>query len=474
MGNDPDRGETYYERNVGTSSLTNEAQYDTVGSRVKERKVHKILDPKNSNRNCLEEKTPVVVASDFTFSRGKDIEIIDQKLPMLIGQIMIKNYIDKPTISFAGIGDAKYDLAPIQVGDFFHNDKLDQVLSHMWPEKGGGGNGQESYELMAYYYAYHSTLECNKHGKKGYFFFIGDEGFYDKVKAAEVKKIIGDDIPADLDTKQVFADLQEKYEVFFLFPQKSWEERKENIDQEIKKRVEQAGGLHDGVDIRASLIWNNTNDLDIHMETPDGFHIYYGNKNSPCGGSLDVDMNVRGETSKPVENIRWPKGRAKKGKHRVFVRMYGFHQSESKPTPFNVEVEINGQVQRFEKVMPPFKSGPSSDIEILTFDYNPEERLLENKNVYANYDNQLIINQWAQVIPSENILVIENPKAIVDVILGVLALSGGVDIENYIEDMKGRGQEKTRQTEVRNTLDRLATENVAIVETSIGLTTGRL
>jgi len=148
------------------------------------------------------------------------------------------------------------------------------------------------------------------------------------------------------------------------------------IDAEMRRRVEGAGGQYEGVDIRASLLWNNRNDLDLHVMTPGGEHIYYGHKQSKCGGWLDVDMNVGGETTVPVENTRWGRGIAKRGRYSIFVRNYRFHERGKEPTPFRVEVEINGEIYHFADVASPHaETGPASDVQILSFDYVPGQPL---------------------------------------------------------------------------------------------------
>lgn len=147
------------------------------------------------------------------------------------------------------------------------------------------------------------------------------------------------------------------------------------IDAEIKKRVSRAGGQVENVDIRASLMWENRNDLDLHIVDPLGDHIYYsthckrnGHRPSQSGGYLDVDMNVHGDTTKPVENIRWESGDAPMGHYRVFVQNYRFHESSYHETPYFVTVEIFGAVFAFQGVIPQHLYGEGSNQKVFEFD----------------------------------------------------------------------------------------------------------
>ena len=422
------------------------------------REVHPDLNPLGTSRECVQ-ATPIVVAFDVTRSRGNDAKIVYEKMPMLMGQINMRAYVPEPALSFAAIGDATVDQAPLQVGQFEADNRLDAVLEKMWLEEGGGGTGQETYELAAYYYARHTKLHSLASGRKGYLFFVGDEGFYPKVAREHVQRFVGDALPADLDSREVFRELQERFDVFLIYPRATWEERRADIDAEIQRRVVEAGGMHAGVDIRASLLWNNRNDLDLHVETPAGEHIYFGSKRASCGGELDVDRNVRGETTKPVENTRWAKGTAPKGRYRVWVRNYAFHEESHKPTEFRVELEVNGKVQHFSGVVSRHgETGETSDVPAFTFDYDPRERraAADETSRYAGYQDATIKAQWASVLPAENILIIDDPKAIADVILGVLALSGGRDLSEYLDHMTERGQTETRRSQTAEALGALA------------------
>jgi hypothetical protein len=430
--------------------------HDVVTASQKRQTVHPDLNPRNKVVEC-NRTTPIVVAMDVTRSRGDDSKIVYSKLPMFIGQIDMKGYASDPSLSFAAIGDATSgDKAPIQIGAFAHDNTLDDILSKFWLEEGGGGTGQESYELVAYFYARHCQLPTLTGERKGFFFFCGDEGFYPEVDRNQVALWIGEKLKEDIPSQKIFEELQKKFHVFFIYPHKAWEEQKRDIDAEIKARVESAGGRYEGVDVRASLLWHNHNDLDLHLITPSGEEIFFGNKKSCCGGWLDVDMNVHGETEKPVENIRWEKGKAPHGHYTIFVQNFRFHEKARQQTECRVEVEVNGEIRHFDLIISPHgETGPASNVTVFEFDYDPSTQSKET--IYTRYDAAFVQKQWATAIPVENILILEDPKGIIDVALGALCLVEGTrNLEGYIEDMKGRGQMPTRCEQTQKALEALA------------------
>ena len=432
-----------------------------------ERKVHDELDPKNKIRECLDNPdhpnaTPLAILMDITESRGDDVEIMFGKVPRLIGKTYERGLVSDPTISYCFVGDANSDLAPLQVGQFEAGNKLDRVLSELaWLEKGGGGTGQESYQLAAYFYAFKVVADAFKHGRKGYCFITGDEAPYPTVGKAEVERIIGDKVERDIPTTKIFSKLQEKFHTFFIFIEKPWETRQGDVDKEIEQRVKKAGGLYNNVDVRFSLLWHNFNDLDLHVETPKGEHIYYGQKTSHCGGELDVDRNAGGrETRKPVENTRWKKGTAPKGVYRVWVENYAFHEDSIDDTPFKVEICVGGRIQSFEGVCKKHKNHGESRVEVGRFAFDPEkaeQQTSGDADKYAAYRDEVVLAEWSKLLPAENIIIIHDPKGIVDVMLGIMSLKDGTrKLDEFLKELKDDEQTEERIKDMRQALQPLA------------------
>lgn len=384
--------------------------------------VHEQLDPKAGPRE-VNNATPIVVAMDVTRSRGDDTKRLYEQLPKLMDRLDALGVVDGPGISFAAIGDADADKAPLQVGQFEADNRLDNVIRNIWIEEGGGGTGQESYELAALYYAGTDCVAQQSGGAKGFFIFVGDEGFYPVVKGAHRASVLGqpdEDVPAE----QAFRALQEKFHVFLLYPASSMEDRKADIDAEIRKRVLDAGGQYDDVDVRVSLIWDNRNDLDLHVTAPSGERIFFGHKRSACLGELDVDRNVRGETLTPVENIRWKKGTAPVGSYTVVVQNYAFHEPDKAPTPYRVEIEVDGDLLYHEGVMSPgLETRADSDQEVVRFTFDPAPA--GDEATYDAYSDEVVLGQWKRVLPDGHILRLSDAANISATLLGTLALANG-------------------------------------------------
>ncbi len=425
-----------------------------------EKKVHRDLNIHNKVRECRDseehpETTPIVIAMDVTESRGDDTLRIHEQLPSMLGSILVSGIASDPQVMTAGIGDANSDKAPIQVSEFESDERIDRQLEKIWMEKGGGGTGQESYELLAYYLARRTELDCLTRGKKGLVFFTGDESPYDLVSPGFINSYIGGkERSRGVSTQRVFKELQEKYDPFFIFPRTSMADRVQSIDAEIKQRLDLAGGEYRDCYIRATLIWNDFNDLDLHVRTPNGEHIFYGDSKSGCGGFLDVDRNARGrETRKPVENIRWKVGDSKPqpGKYEFWVNNYAYHEDTRGEIPFKVELEVQGRTQTFEGVMP--MRSAKHDIPAFTIDFDPSAPRPDKGDVHEAYTDEVILSNWSALIPAENILRVEDPRNSVEVMLGATALTQGTfDLAGFEQDMKSRRVAKARREDVLSAL----------------------
>lgn len=221
-------GGSYYDREIevvpvapqasSASSTSNSQANSTKADSLFEQnhQLHPTLDPKNRTLKLSSPSlNPIVVAVDVTGSMGIFAKCIWDKLPMFYGQLRSKGYLDDPAISFAGVGDSHTDKAPLQIAEFRQGSALDNEISNLFLEGGGGGQHYESYELAAYFYDKHYTATKDDLSKS-FFFFIGDEGFYAKIKADHVQKIIGDSVSSDIDSAEIFASLRRKFHVFFI------------------------------------------------------------------------------------------------------------------------------------------------------------------------------------------------------------------------------------------------------------------
>lgn len=126
--------------------------------------------------------------------------------------------------------------------------------------------------------------------------------------------------------------------------------------------------------IQVSLNWNAPVDLDLHLETPDGEDIYYGNTAVESGGELDLDSNAG--CSEPLdrvdnENITWGDATPPSGEYVVRVDLWSACDYNS-PIPFVVTVNNGGDVDTFSGTFQPDdedQGGAFDGREITRFDF---------------------------------------------------------------------------------------------------------
>jgi hypothetical protein len=196
--------------------------YSDSGART----VHPSLDPfdvgKRESRDSDEHPRSLAIAVlfDVTGSMGSVPRTLQKKLPRLLGLLKDNRYVADPQIMFGAIGDATCDRAPLQIGQFESDNRMDGDLEHILLEGGGGGQKTESYELAMYFIARHTAADCfEKRGKRGYLFIIGDEMPYPRVKPREVSGWIGDELPQPVAIRNLVAQLTRRWHTYYILPE---------------------------------------------------------------------------------------------------------------------------------------------------------------------------------------------------------------------------------------------------------------
>jgi hypothetical protein len=156
---------------------------------------------------------PLVIVCDVTGSMGEWPAVIFSKLPYLDHEARTEYLGPDVEISFAAAGDAFSDQYPLQARPFAKGKDLKTRLEELVIEGNGGGSTQESYELAALYYARRTEMP---NANKPIIIFIGDESPYDGIDATKAKALAGVKVQDSLTTKQVFEELKNRFEVYFI------------------------------------------------------------------------------------------------------------------------------------------------------------------------------------------------------------------------------------------------------------------
>lgn len=189
--------------------------------------LHPSLDlRKKPRRECRDNadnpvSVPIAVMVDCTGSMGHFAQLIIDSLHKVVPAIRDRGMVKYPALCFGAIGDAYYDRAPIQIGEFESDDKLAEGhLENLWRGGcGGGGNNHESYSLTMWAMAnLVETDHWDKRGQKGFLFIIEDEPLDPFTPKQHIKDHIGLDVPDDVPVGQTAQKLMERWNVMILRP----------------------------------------------------------------------------------------------------------------------------------------------------------------------------------------------------------------------------------------------------------------
>jgi hypothetical protein len=164
------------------------------------------------------ESLAIGVFLDVTGSMGRIPEIlVREKLGSLMNTL-ISHGVKSPQILFGAIGDHISDRFPLQIGQFESGTaELDQWLTEIYIEGGGGGQVMESYTLAWLFAARHTSIDCyEKRKQKGFIFTIGDEAAWDTLQADKLKALMGYSQADDAKDKDLLEEALRSYHVFHI------------------------------------------------------------------------------------------------------------------------------------------------------------------------------------------------------------------------------------------------------------------
>lgn len=200
-----------------------------VASGVVAKAAHESLDPKKLKdgiRECRDSDShpnskPVFIGLDVTGSMHSVPRMIQKKLPSLMGLLVRRGYLADPSICVSAIGDCDYDRVPFQVGQFEAGIEIDNDISNLYMEGGGGGNMHESYEMALFFLARCVKADSwEKRNEKGYAFIICDEELVASLSMKDVEKVFGNPmgLQENLPIEQLLAEVCEKWHLYCIIP----------------------------------------------------------------------------------------------------------------------------------------------------------------------------------------------------------------------------------------------------------------
>lgn len=185
------------------------------------RRIDPSLDPRNFKvRECANSDEhpntiPVILGLDITGSMGEACS----ETAAALGTIIMNLYKKFSDIEFCimGIGDLAYDDAPVQMSQFESDIRIAESLDKIYMERGGGGNGFESYTAAWYMGLKRTKLDCfDKQQRKGIIITMGDEPLNPYLPCGNLNDAVNATEESHVETPALYAEASQKFDIFHI------------------------------------------------------------------------------------------------------------------------------------------------------------------------------------------------------------------------------------------------------------------
>lgn len=239
------------------------------------RSVDPALNPYGVMRECRDSDEhpftkPVLICADVSGSMGDAAVEVAKKLNVIMTELYEK--VKDIEFCIMGIGDLAYDDGPIQISQFESDVRIAEQLDKVWFEFGGGGNWCESYTAAWYMGSRHCDLDCWKRGEKGIIITIGDERLNPYLPSTQLSFVTGDTLQGDIETKDLYEEVTEKYDVYHIQVNHGdhWDYHNIIKSWEMLGNHYKEANLDNITQVIVDIITNNATDNGIVLTNNDG------------------------------------------------------------------------------------------------------------------------------------------------------------------------------------------------------------
>lgn len=220
-------GGTYSAKAFENYAVSNGYTYDHTthrvsGHRYKQNHLKDFLNAKGKIRECCNSDehpntVPVILALDVTGSMGSACDECAASVSALMKDLY--EQFKDIEVCVMGVGDFECDDAPLQVSQFESDIRVAEQMDMVYLEKGGGGNGYESYTAPWWYGLYRTKLDAfDKQGRKGIIITMGDEPLNPVLPKDAILEHLGEgeEKEAVYDTENLYKLASKKFDIYHI------------------------------------------------------------------------------------------------------------------------------------------------------------------------------------------------------------------------------------------------------------------